>query len=364
MTWRDDEILDWVEGELPEARREAFERAMAGDAGLARLARGMRADRAALREAVRGERLVTPVGLVEEAIERAEREAVVGGENWSFEVATRRRGLGVMRGLAVAASMIVVIGGAAIVLRGGNVAGPASPGAPGALALQSAASEDGAAESGARPDTAMLAVVDEEPERPAASVMVASAEPSDLMLPLAGPVVAAIEAMESMPRASWSGRGFETVRVGGRTREMLADREPLRSTVAPASYEDALRLAALNGLAVRVMATDPEAVEAGVRALAARAEGVGAVRAATLRDGSMLVWVDVDGGASGLKELLAAVQRPAGSEARAVFEPTRASGSSGGGTMLVGMGAVQPVIEGARSVRVPVRIERASFVHE
>ncbi len=364
MTWRDEEILGWVEGELSGEPRAAFERAMEGDGELARLARGMREDRALLRELSGAERLLAPSGMVREAIERAERETIVGAEGWSFEVEARRRGWGVVRGLAVAASLMLVVGGTWVVMRPGAAPAPGS----GGMAQQGAI--DGAAEIG---DTAVAVVeVEERPISMASAVSSlaaevgtdATAEQVGMITPLAGPVIAAIEAMDSMPRATWSGRGFETMEVGGRTRAMMADREPLRSTVAPASYEDALRLAALNGLALRVMATDPEAVEAGVRGLSARAEGIGSVRAATLRDGSMLVWVDVDGGASGLRELLAALQRPAGSEARAVFEPSNAGGGSGGATMLVGMGGVSPAIGGGRSVRVPVRIERASFAHE
>ncbi len=369
MTWRDEEILGWVEGELTGEQRAAFERAMEGDAALSRLARGMRADRAALRDIAERERFLTPGGLGLEAIERAEREALMAPEGvagWSFEVETRKRGWGVVRGLAMVAGLAVVVGGAGVVWQSGGFSSkPAAP-VGGLMAKGSVPTDVAVEERGS--GGAMLAAESARGAEALAAAEVGTGEEAQQAgfgMPLAGPVLAALEAMDQMPRASWSGRGFETVEVGGRTREMLADREPPRSSVAPASYEDALRLASLNGLALRVMATDPESVEAGVRALSARAQGVGSVRAATLRDGSLLMWVDVDGGALALRELLAAVQRPSGSEARAVFEPSHGGGVQGGGTMLVGMsGGAEPVSGAGQRVRVPVRIERASYVRE
>ena len=114
----ENDLLGWIEGDLPSDRADALERAMREDAGLRHTLDAMRRDRSMLRAEFvaiwREAGAKAPLRTVQEAIEAAEREAILTGGGRA-----RRAGvlavIGRNRGLAMAASLGLMITAGALV---------------------------------------------------------------------------------------------------------------------------------------------------------------------------------------------------------------------------------------------------------
>ncbi len=106
------ELLAWIEGEAPADVAARIEQAMRADAALRTSLEGMRRDRALL--VAWGEAPQTaPSGLVDAAIEQAERRALVGADVASDVLASIRPARRSWRAPLAAAASIALLGGAA-----------------------------------------------------------------------------------------------------------------------------------------------------------------------------------------------------------------------------------------------------------
>ena len=125
------DLLGWIEGDLPSDRAMALERAMREDAGLRHTLEAMRRDRALLRTEFvsmwREAGAKAPLRTVQEAIEAAEREAILAGAG-----EPRRAGvlavIGRNRGLAMAASVALLLTAGALVWTNTSPTGGVNPG--------------------------------------------------------------------------------------------------------------------------------------------------------------------------------------------------------------------------------------------
>lgn len=74
----EDDLLAFIEGDLPDDRRDEVRRALEGEPDLLAWAEGARADRAAMQEWGRPGASIAPPDLVEQAMRQAERDALLG----------------------------------------------------------------------------------------------------------------------------------------------------------------------------------------------------------------------------------------------------------------------------------------------
>jgi hypothetical protein len=305
----DDELLGFIEGDLPAQRMLDIERALRADGGLAGTLDAMRRDRVMLRAefadmfAQAGGK--APHRTVQEALEAAEREAILAevGTTRSTGVLAR---IGAHRGLAIAASTALLL------TAGGLIWNTTRPTQPRQIGAQRAAEMMGA-------ESAVVAMNDDSSDLPAGSVAAitprnienaiqiaqnaesqrdelrsfagtASAVPAAmrswndlhseaLVLPTRSPnriandlpLSAVVEALDRA-RIDWSQWDNEvlTLAVAGRDRSFTRAKYDDLPEASPSSYEDALRLAALNRLSLRVVADDPNVVEQELFRLAER----------------------------------------------------------------------------------------------
>ncbi|MFG0275903.1 MAG: anti-sigma factor family protein [Phycisphaerales bacterium] len=106
----EDDLLAFIEGDLPDDRRDEVQRALEGEPDLLAWAEGARADRAAMQEWGRPGASIAPPDLVEQAMRQAERDALLGAAG--LDEAHRPRVLFRFTGprAALAAMLVAAIG--------------------------------------------------------------------------------------------------------------------------------------------------------------------------------------------------------------------------------------------------------------
>lgn len=322
----ENELLGFIEGDLPAERMLEIERALRADRGLGATLDAMRRDRVLLRAefasmfAQAGGR--APHRTVQEAIEFAEREAILASAGEPRRAGVLAR-IGGARWVAMAASVALLATSGALIWNstqtspGRQLGGQQAAGVAGAmddvlgidagaeLAMGEGASTPDSAEApviatGVAPDRtlsraeiadaialnrAVTAERDAIRSRVAPALSTLEARSwSDLHrdalnLPTRSPtrlanelpLAAIIEALDRS-RIDWSRWDNEvlTLAVNGRSRAFAPAQYHDLPEAAPASYEDALRLASLNRLSLRVVADDPVDVEQELFRLAAQ----------------------------------------------------------------------------------------------
>lgn len=394
----ENELLGFIEGDLPSTRALEIERALKADRGLAATLDAMRRDRTMLRAEFA--RMIgqsggrAPHRTVQEAIEAAERDAILEGigEARSSGVLAR---IGFGRGLAAAASIGLLLAGGALVWNTMNPAPPRQIGGQQAAAISGAEDAIRAMDAGAMELASAATVTDEQVdeaiqlaqhthnERAALRTMArtATATPAALrtwndlhsdvpVLPsrvptrITGndlPLAEIVEALDKA-RIDWSKWNNEvlTLAVAGRSRAFMPARYGDLPEAAPASYEDALRLAGLNRLSLRVVAEDPSAVEQELFRLAAQ-EGM-TVRLKNRGDacGGVEYSVEMPRSADGMEALVDAVcgcEAPQSMARRTFFDVSLLPLNAAGDRTL--QTPVQ-ITDGPQRVSVPVLIERPS----
>ncbi len=299
----DDELLGFIEGDLPAQRMLEIERALRGDAGLAGTLDAMRRDRVLLR-AEFADMFVraggkAPHRTVQEALEVAEREAILADVGTTRSTGVLAR-IGRSRGFAIAASTALLLTAGGVIWNSTRPSQPRQIGADQAAQMMGAESavlamNDDAADmaSGVNPtaeitpeniQNAITIARESEAQREemrSSTRGVASAVPAAmrswddlhseaLVLPTRGPLqiandlpLAAVVQALDRARIDWSQWDNEvlTLAVAGRDRPFTRARYEELPEASPSSYEDALRLAASNRLSLRVVADDPIAVE-------------------------------------------------------------------------------------------------------
>jgi hypothetical protein len=309
----DDELLGFIEGDLPAQRMLDIERALRADGGLAATLDAMRRDRVMLRAefadmfAQAGGK--APHRTVQEAIEAAEREAILADVGTARSTGVLAR-IGANRGLAIAASTALLLTAGGLIWNTTRPTQPRQIGAQRAAEMMGAesaviamdpqssgdqlalANDPGSGISDKNIENALQLAQNAESQRdelrsfsrPASAVPAAMRSWNDLhsealVLPTRSPVriandlplSAVVEALDRS-RIDWSQWDNEvlTLAVAGRDRSFTRARFDDFPEASPASYEDALRLAALNRLSLRVVADDPSAVEQELFRLADR----------------------------------------------------------------------------------------------
>lgn len=311
----ENELLGFIEGDLPAERMLEIERALRADRGLAATLDAMRTDRVMLRAefasmfAQAGGR--APHRTVQEAIEFAEREAILASAGEPRRAGVLAR-IGGARWVAMAASVALLATSGALLWNSTQNARPRQIGGQQAAERTNALDEVRGIDAG--PELAMNEV-----ESPVASTSemasVASrpvpvsrsdiegaialnravtAEREEMRSRIAPglstlearswgdlhrdapnlptrsptrlanelPLAAIVEALDRS-RIDWARWDNEvlTLAVNGRSRAFSPAQFDDLPDAAPASYEDALRLASLNRLSLRVVADDPVDVE-------------------------------------------------------------------------------------------------------
>lgn len=321
----EDDLLAWLEGELPEQRRLEVERALAAAPEAQRALEGMAADRRALRS-MSAETFAAPEGIVRRAIAAAERQAVL--EVAPVEVVGRIRPM-LRKRFAVAAGLVAMVGGAWIAVNGSalrprTLRPPAAiePGerfasltdAPAELAADASALAEAApataAPASAPPETAALAdargVKPHAAEASADAALAAqpvSRDVIDSMLPLRD-LLAAVEAAET----DASRRFIMLESLEGQPRPVARAREVSPARVTPASTSDALMLASLNRLNLRVQTRDPATVDRALRSYSERVNRDVRLVSQVQPDGSVRYAVETDRDESEMNLLLAALR--------------------------------------------------------
>lgn len=422
----ENDLLGFIEGDLPSGRMLEIERAVRADAGLASTLEAMRRDRVLLRAEFA--RMFVEAGgraphrTVQEALEAAEREAILAGAGEARRATVLAR-LG--PGLAMAASLALLLVGGTVVWNamapsktvrqiGGEQAAGVSGAMESVLALEPRTSAglpgvaSTVAEAGAQSETQAMLVADAGPtreeriDRAIELSTLADAERRDLRASLANlatpagfvpratswtelhahaPVLPTrspssltgglplAEIVEALDKAGIDWRKFDeqvlTLAVAGRERAMTRPAARDIPEATPSSYEDALRLAALNRLSLRVVADDPLAVE---RELFRLAEEHGMIVSLQNRGdacGAAAYSVEMPRTEGDLAMLVDAVCGPCRSSAARGHAPSRqtffdvsllpvaAAGQRGSLTTPV------QITDGSPRVSVPVLIERA-----
>lgn len=299
------DLLGWIEGDLAPDRRAVVEAEMRADATLRRRLEAMASDRRALRTWMHGAP-GTPRGLVADAIEEAERMALVGADSAPIRIAWHRNARALM-----AAGLLIAVGGAAMIV---FVNRPAAP------------TRESDAITMGRPDLApKIAPVETE-----TTMQMASAAPADVAPPAVASVSAPevfplIEAIERIDRAQValedSPRGVLTLPLtsGGRWAQTVGMKSGAK--VTSATYSDALRLASVGRLTVRVQSGDTAAIEEALRAFgstgdhgfeALEQDDFGAVRYA----------IEMDRTECEFARLVAAIEGASGAGSQAFFDVT------------------------------------------
>lgn len=324
----EDDLLAWLEGELPEQRRLEVERALEAAPEARRALEGMSADRRALRS-MASETFAAPEGIVRRAIATAEREAIVAEA--PVEVVGRIRPM-IRRRFAVAAGLVAMVGGAWIAVNGSafrprTLRGPAQIDPGERFAALTDAPADAAASASALAEAAPAS------EPPAATPLAAASSPAradargaqglaldassdavlaaqpvsrdviDSMLPLRD-LLAAVEAAES----DSSRRFIMLESLEGQPRPVARSREVAPGRVSPASTSDALLLASLNRLNLRVQTRDPASVERALRSYSERVNRDVRLVSQVQPDGSVRYAVETDRDESEMNLLLAALR--------------------------------------------------------
>lgn len=248
------DLLGWIEGDLPPDRRALVEAEMARDGALRRRLEAMASDRRALRTWMQAGS--APAGLVADAIEEAERMALVGEAPAPIRIAWYRSSRVLM-----AASLLIAVGGVSLTwmaTRPTPATGPASE-------LFATTPPNLGPESMASAQANDRARVGESEQTDGASKLAAASTPEADM----GDAFPLEAAMAKIDAAGVSGedapRGVLSLPLGGGGR--WAQTVGLNSgpKVTSATYADALRLASVGRLTVRVQAGDGAAIEQALR---------------------------------------------------------------------------------------------------
>lgn len=311
----ENELLGFIEGDLPAERMLEIERALRADRGLAATLDAMRRDRVLLRAefasmfAQAGGR--APHRTVQEAIEFAEREAILASAGEPRRAGVLAR-IGGARWVAMAASVALLATSGVLIWNSTQnaqprqIGGEQAAGVAGAMdnVLSMTTGDELATVETASPDASSLdmassasrsgSVSPSDIEGAIALNLAASAERAAMrsrispaistlealswndlhrdapVLPTRSPIrlanelplAAIVEALDRS-RIDWSKWDNEvlTLAVNGRSRAFAPAQYQDLPEAAPASYEDALRLASLNRLSLRVVADDPVDVE-------------------------------------------------------------------------------------------------------
>ena len=300
------DLLGWIEGDLAPDRRGLVEQAMREDATLRRRLEAMASDRRALRTWMHGAP-GTPRGLVADAIEEAERMALVGVDSAPIRIAWYRNARVLM-----AAGLLIAVGGAAMIV---FVNRPAAP----------ARESDSIAMASTEKMTTFSAPVEAE-----TTMQVASATPADLAPPAVASVPAPevfplIEAIERIDRAQValedSPRGVLTLPLtsGGRWAQTVGMNSGAK--VTSATYSDALRLASVGRLTVRVQGGDTAAIEEALRVFGSTGDhGFEALEQDDF--GGVRYAIEMDRTECEFARLVAAIEGASGAGSQAFFDVT------------------------------------------
>lgn len=248
------DLLGWIEGDLSPDRRALVEAEMARDGALRRRLEAMASDRRALRSWMHA--AGAPAGLVADAIEEAERLALVGEAPAPIRIAWYRSSRVLM-----AASLLIAVGGVSLTWMATRRTPVPDPN------TESIAMAPAGSVTGEITDAPMTSVRARQPggALDAPTIVAAAPQPAD-DADEAFPLQAA---MAKIDAAGVSGedapRGVLTLPLGGGGR--WAQTVGLNSgpKVTSATYADALRLASVGRLTVRVQAGDGAAIEQALR---------------------------------------------------------------------------------------------------
>ncbi len=235
MTRRIDEtdLLGWIEGDLTPERRRVVSEALERDVALRARVEAMVSDRAALRSWAGA--APAPRGVVAGAIEEAERLSLLGEAPGSYKIAWYRR----VRTYSIAAAVLFALGGAVIVMQ----MNPPSQPAPADERITMTAPVEPEAASAATANRMQIASADE-----------ASIPLNEMVETMDRRGVAFEDAANGVLSLPYARSGLtQMVGMQGGAR------------VTSAAFSDALRLASVGRLTVRVQSNNPEAVEAALR---------------------------------------------------------------------------------------------------
>lgn len=303
------DLLGLIEGDLPADRRAAVLAALQHDTALRARVDAMRADRSALRDLppVRA-----PQGMVSMAVEAAEREELLGVDAGEPVVAGRIGLPRWTRGLAAAAALFLVAGGGLMIWSSLGPTYQQNPvGGDLAVAEESIAVEpqiaglEGAAEPAGRAD-----------EQGAGTLATASLAGGNAL-----PLEETIRAIDRH-EIDWSqggGRGHLTLVIA------QSDEEPHPATLAPipqvtaASFDDAMRLASVGRLTLRVRASDAAATRTALQEFGGRGANEVLLVSEEPR-GAARYEVEMSRADCAFAELLGALCAGPGSDAQAFFD--------------------------------------------
>jgi hypothetical protein len=321
----EDDLLAFIEGDLPDDRRDEVRRALEGEPDLLAWAEGARADRAAMQEWGRPGASIAPPDLVEQAMRQAERDALLGAAG--LDEAHRPRVLFRFTGpRAALAAMLVAAAGIGFVYGPGlynQMTGSSAPAVTPPLPNRQATTME--SDSLARADGARERVQDEPlsadladagryeesaagAPAPAESRMAMSkAAETQEALADAGPDANGVPMEWALAPEADDGRGAGRARpealraIGDELAQGVAAGAPAPSL----TLDDAARLAAERRLTVRVEASAPAAVAEALLA-GEHAFRIGPA-AGDAAGGALALIVETEAGPAGLDALLQAV---------------------------------------------------------
>lgn len=289
------DLLAWVEGDLPDDRREIVRAALDADPALRALTEGMALDRASLR-ALGAERLTAPAGIIADAFAAAERQTILAGASAmdmeSQDAPVRVIRFASWRGLAAAAAVAIVAGGALYALRPSNPIVPGQGGVASSQGERHTPTADrhgaGVAPSLASNHTAEDHATQAEGIAEEAGVAVASAGAAASEHAVSMGVFENDAAAASEPRAE-----HETAE-------------------GEARYAHELILAAHGRLEIRVVSSEPEGVVQALTDFAAYSGRTISVLGRDETTGAVRVWVEFPPDDGDMHSLLSAISAVAG----------------------------------------------------
>ena len=393
------ELLAWIEGDLAPERRPEVEALLASDPALRARLLEMSQDMRALRSL---SDVRAPQGLIRDALDAAARDALfepVGAERSSVLarlIAPSR--------MALAAALFLVVGGATLAVWVNTR--PAPIPAEGRIASTVPGPDDVAATFSTESARSSAEILDATPALAAladASAPMranrvspddaayaargrhafAMASENDVFIPADAGVRVALAMATSepftpvheMPRGGmlpllsavraideanidWSlhDERFLSLMVAGRERMMPRRAERTVPVVTPSSYEDALRLATLGRLSVRIRSVDPADVERALATFAARRPGQVVLRSNADARGDMRFQLEMDRTEADFGALLSALQA-AGVRTQAFLDVSLIPTSPGPGPAWTD--PPRQISSRGPRVNIPISIERA-----
>jgi hypothetical protein len=287
MTRRIDEtdLLGWIEGDLSPERRSAVAQAMNADPSLRRRVEAMASDRAALRSLSAA--VGAPRGLVSGAIEEAERLALLGESPATIKIAWYRN----YRSYAAAAGLLLAVGAVAVLVR----------------------------TNGSSPTSGVVA------EGPSMAAVTAPAERTGLAASDGAigelPIVQAFEKIDLVVSREDSPSG--SISLPFTRHDGLVQNVAMQggARVTPAAFSDALRLASVGRLTVRIQASDPSAVEAALKRFGTQ-DDHGLELLSEGADGSLRYAIEMDRTECEFARLVRALEQATPGEGQTFFDVT------------------------------------------